>query len=294
MKRKSKLIIGGVVLLLILVAVRQMVLLDSNPGSAVDPDGTVKNGDAGNSGASSSLEGSGGTGLSAQASGTGENMPTVQVPDLKILQLQALLDDDSNRKKTLTMAVAMTNGTVPQQLAAIEAFRWLGGRDAIKSLIGLRNEAYPEVAEQAGQVLAHLLATGLYAENLSEVLTVRDPDPDNVPEDTEGAEETSGTDDEEEETELPLVAVFDAELWEKAIREAPSELDRDELLILLSAYPGTKSVPVLLNMLESETPELREHALEYLEFVTYGEKITTRQQGEDWLATHGAMEEYTP
>jgi HEAT repeat protein len=237
------------------------------------------------------------------AKGAGSLTPAstvlTDVSDLQILQLQALLDDGGNRKKTISMAVAMTNGTVPQQLAAVEAFRWLGGREAVKALIKLRNEAYPEVAEEAGRVLGHLLATGLYAGNLSEARTVRDSDLEGEQDAADGTEESAETDEddkeeEEEADDTPEINVFDAALWEQAIREAPTEADREELLILLSAYPGTKSVPVLLNLLESENSELREHALEYLEFVTYGEEITTRQQGEDWLAKHGALEEFTP
>lgn len=214
-----------------------------------------------------------------------EASPRESLPDPLVEKLQALLDDDANREKTLRQAVAMTYGTEVQQRAAIDAFRWLGGREAKKALIRLRKEAYPATAEEAGRVLTHLLTEGLYIGREQKPL-------DDTKEETEVEE--SKVPEETEQTNFAEIENFDAAIWEEAILEAPQDMDREELLILMSAFPGTKSVPVLLNLLESENTEIREHALEYLEFVTYGEKITNRQQGEDWLAKNGAMENFAP
>lgn len=208
-------------------------------------------------------------------------------PDPLVQELQDLLDDDASREQTLAKAIALSKDTVQRQAAAINALRWIGGREAAKALIRLRKEGYPEIADEAGRVLTHLLTEGLYSGRT----------PSGSPDDAGSGDQEQDSQpetDEKEELDWPEAIPFDAAIWEQAILEAPMDADREELLILLSAFPATQSVPVLLNLLESDNQQIREHALEYLEFVTYGEKITTRQEGEDWLAKNGAMEEFVP
>lgn len=213
--------------------------------------------------------------------------------DPKIKLLHDLLDDDSNREQTLALAYVLAEGNEQQQLAAIDAFRWLGGRMAQKALIKLRKTAYPSIATDAGQALTHLLTEGIYTGSSNPLWTKSEDNSQNnaEAEDNKSILTENEGEDSDEDVNFAEIVDFDAAIWEQAILEAPDENDRVELLILMSAFPGTDSIPVLLNLLESSDLQIREHALDYLEFVTYGEKITTRQEGEDWLARNGAMEQ---
>jgi|GEM_PF-4442586 HEAT repeat protein len=216
-------------------------------------------------------------------------------------ELQDLLDDGDRQQESLEKALSMTRASSQdQQLAAVHALRWLGGREAIKALIQLRKNSLPLVAEQAGDALAHLLAESMYSGGLrpaGAASTVSGGKQGNEiqPADKEASEDLFDVDDLEDEPSFSDIFAdqkFDAKLWEEAISEAPTPEDRDELLILLSTFPSSDTVPVLLNMLESGNEELHAAALEYLEFVTFGAKISNRQEAEDWLATNGALEDF--
>ncbi|NMA42916.1 MAG: hypothetical protein GX946_05995 [Oligosphaeraceae bacterium] len=214
-------------------------------------------------------------------------------------ELQDLLDDDDKQQESLAKALSLSRShVVAQQLAAIDALRWLGGKESVRALIQLRKNATPIVAEAAGMALTHLLAESLHSGGLRSIKTeagASSPDQGKNVDKTAQAEELADDAEmEEEPSGLNIFAdvEFDAKLWEEAIIEAPTPAERDELLILLSAHPNTDTVPILLNMLESGNEELHAAALEYLEFVTFGVPISNRQEGEDWLATHGAMENF--
>lgn len=216
-------------------------------------------------------------------------------------ELQELLDDGDRQQKSLEKALNLArSNSERRQLAAVQALRWLGGREAIKALIQLRKNSLPLVAEQASDALAHLLAESMYSGGLrptGAAGTVADGKQGNEtqPTDKTPDEDLFDVDDLEDEPSFSDIFAdqkFDTKLWEEAISEAPTPEDRDELLILLSTFPSSDSVPVLLNMLESGNEELHAAALEYLEFVTFGAKISNRQEAEDWLATNGALEDF--
>lgn len=191
--------------------------------------------------------------------------------ELSVQELQKLLDDDSKHRESLAKALAMANGSIREQVAAIDAFRWLGGRKAMKALIQLRNQAYAPVADEAGNVLNHLLSEGLYQDGIRR---------DTTPDDGIVALDEGLYDDElNDEDQRP-----DAALWLEAIQQAPDDNARDALLIILSAYPADQSVPILLQLLDSPDAAMRDSAKEHLQSITGGVEILTREQGEEWLA----------
>lgn len=165
-----------------------------------------------------------------------------------LTQLQECLDDEGRQLEALRLARELAaTGTVFQQQAAINALRWLGGPEAKATLVDLMRDGKAEVASEALQVLSHLLNHDLYAET---------PDP------------------------------FEPDLWKRAIVNAGDEGEQESLLVLLSAYPPQKSIPILLDLQESGDKALSDLATEYLENNTGGEEITNREQGEQWLAEH--------
>lgn len=181
--------------------------------------------------------------------------------------LQTLLDDEERRQDALAKALSMSEGSVSERLAAIDAFRWLGGNKAIKALIQLRKQSNPIIAAQAGHVLSHLFTENMYREGKG-----RD----------EGTDEREGelVQDPDDEDYLPPTQ----ELWLLAIQEAPTEADRDELLIILAAHPIDQAMPIFLKLLDSPNDEISDAAKFHLEAITNGEEILTREQGEKWLA----------
>lgn len=70
---------------------------------------------------------------------------------------------------------------------------------------------------------------------------------------------------------------------EQAIPKAAQDGAVESLFLSLSGLPEATSVPVLLNLLESKVAHVSALAKEYLEFVTGGQEITNRAQGEAWL-----------
>lgn len=207
--------------------------------------------------------------------------PILFTPDeLSVQELQDLLDDDSKHQDALAKALAMANGSIREQVAAIDAFRWLGGRKAMRALIQLRNQAYGPLADEAGNVLNHLLSEGLYNDGIRR---------DDMPDDGIVLLDEGLYDDELNDNDQRP----DSALWLEAIQQAPDDNARDALLIILSAYPIDQSVPIMLQLLDSPDASVRDSAQEYLQSITGGEEILTREQGEEWLAknTAGATEQ---
>ena len=165
-----------------------------------------------------------------------------------LANLQDLMDDNSRHQEAKKQAMAMAaSGSDLQQLAAVNALRWIGGPDAKKTLVKLMADAGEEVSDEALRVLSHLLAQDLVAEH---------PDP------------------------------FDPTVWKEAILNVGNNAERESLLVLLGAHPARDSVPVLLDLQESKDSDLAQLATEYLEANTGGTEIQNRQQGEEWLAKH--------
>lgn len=198
--------------------------------------------------------------------------PILFTPDeLSVQELQDLLDDDNKHQEALAKALAMTKGSIREQIAAIDAFRWLGGRKAMEALIQLRNEAYALVADEAGNVLNHLLSESIYKGGIRR---------DDIPDDGIVLLDEGLYDDElKDDDQRP-----DAALWLDAIQQAPDDNAREALLIILSAYPVDQSVPILLQLFDSPDATVRDSAQEYLQSITGGEEILTREEGEEWLA----------
>lgn len=96
-------------------------------------------------------------------------------------------------------------------------------------------------------------------------------------------EATSGLVSVLDELDDPKLA---AGLLEQAARKSPQGGDAEALFLKLSGLPEETSVPALLNLLEAEASHVSALAKEYLEFVTGGEEISTRAQGEAWLKEH--------
>ncbi|MDQ0288441.1 hypothetical protein [Oligosphaera ethanolica] len=192
--------------------------------------------------------------------------------ELVVQELQDLLDDEDKHDEALQKALAMCNGSAVQQLAAIDAFRWLGGRKAMKSLIGLRNNAYLAVADEAGRVLTHLLT-----ESNNQGGNRHDSD---IPDDglvilDEGVYEEDPLGDEQH---------ADLETWILALTEAPSPEAREELLLILSTYAVDQSVPILLELFDNPNEALREAVRQILTSITGQEEILDREQVVNWFA----------
>jgi len=165
-----------------------------------------------------------------------------------LADLQDLMDDADRHQEAKAKAMTMAaSGSDLQQLAAVNALRWIGGLDAKKTLVKLMVDAGEEVSEEALRALSHLFAQDLVAER---------PDP------------------------------FDPTVWREAILNAGNSAEREALLVLLGAHPARDSVPVLLDLQESKDSDLTQLATEYLEANTGGTEILNRQQGEEWLAKH--------
>ena len=165
-----------------------------------------------------------------------------------LADLQDLMDDADRHQEAKAKAMSMAaSGSDLQQLAAVNALRWIGGLDAKKTLVKLMADAGEEVSDEALRVLSHLLAQDLVAEH---------PDP------------------------------FDPTVWKEAILNVGNNAERESLLVLLGAHPARDSVPVLLDLQESKDSDLAQLATEYLEANTGGTEIQNRQQGEEWLAKH--------
>lgn len=193
-------------------------------------------------------------------------------------ELQLLLDDEDTHQEALTKALAMINGSTGEQMAAIDAFRWLGGRKAMRALIQLSNQGYGPVASEASHVLTHLMSQGLFLGGMR-----RD---DDIPDDGIVLLDEGLYDDElSDEEQRP-----DPALWLEAIQQAPDEQTRDALLTILTAYPIGESVPIFLQLLESPDAALRDAAKEHLESITGGDEILNREQGEEWLAKAAAAD----
>lgn len=188
-----------------------------------------------------------------------------------VQELQTLLDDDSTRQEALVKALGMVNGSIREQEAAIDAFRWLGGRKAMRALIQLNHHATATVADEAGNVLNHLLSQGLYTDGIRR---------DEIPDDGIVILDEGLYDDElNDENQRP-----DEALWLEAIQLAADNNTRDGLFIILSAYPLDQSMPVLLKLLDSPDTAIRNSALEHVHAIAGNDDIFTRQQGEEWLA----------
>ncbi|MGI6354808.1 MAG: hypothetical protein GX937_03280 [Lentisphaerae bacterium] len=165
-----------------------------------------------------------------------------------LVELQDLMDDAGRHSEAKAKAIAMAaSGSDLQQIAAVNALRWIGGSDAKKTLTQLMGSAGEEVSGEALRALTHLLTEDLVAER---------PDP------------------------------FDPALWKDAIQNAYNDAERESLFVLLSAHPPKDVVPVLLDLQESKDNSLAELATEYLETNTNGTEILNREQGEEWLAEH--------
>jgi hypothetical protein len=205
--------------------------------------------------------------------------PRLTEEELSLEHLQELLDDDQTHDKALTKALSMVDGSVAEQFAAIDAFRWLGGRKAMRALIQMRRQAYAPIADEAGDVLAHLLTEALYQSSSNH---------DNIPDDgivilDEGIYD-------EAELNEGEAAYPDTALWIQAIEEAPSAEARSELLVILEAYPIEQAVPILLALFDNPNEDIREEVREHLQSITGGEEILTREQGEEWLANHSTSQ----
>ena len=200
--------------------------------------------------------------------------PLLTAEELSLEKLQELLDDGNKHAEALIKALSMVDGSVSEQLAAIDAFRWLGGRNAIRALIQLRNHAYAPVANEAGNVLAHLLTEGLYQSNSNH---------DNIADDGEVILD-EGIYNEAELNEGETSP--DTALWIQAIEEAPSGDARSELLVILAAYPVDQAVPILLAMFDNPNENIRDEVRDHLQSIMGGEEILTREQGEEWLANN--------
>jgi hypothetical protein len=172
----------------------------------------------------------------------------VQNPDIALLN--DLLDGD-NRAGTLAQArkmIASRNAEV--RTAALEALRWLGGRDVVNDLAAMLGDADPEIAEDAADSLVKVL----------------------------------------DEVDDPALS---AAMLEQAIKRVPPDATAEGLFLSLSGLPEEVSVPALLNLLESRSAALSALAREYLEFVTGGQEISNRAQGEAWLRARAKADEGT-
>jgi HEAT repeat protein len=165
----------------------------------------------------------------------------VDVPrDPQVKILDDLLDGDDSAA-TLAQAQKMTSSPkAAVRSAALDALRWLGGREAAQQLVGMLNDADADLAAAAADGLLSVLG------------------------------------------ELDDPALTAAAL-EQAIPKAVDGDSAEALFLSLSGLPENLSVPVLLNLLESKVTRVSALAKEYLEFVTGGQEITTRSQGEAWL-----------
>jgi HEAT repeat protein len=208
--------------------------------------------------------------MTASAGGTGGSAREAE-DELSVQELQILLDDDSKHQEALTKALAMINGSPSQQMAAIDVFRWVGGRKAMRALIQLSNQAYEPVASEASNALTHLLAQGLYLGGTRR---------EDIPDDGIVLLDEGLYDDElSDEDQRPV-----SDIWLDAIQQAPDDNTRDALLVVLGAYPIDESVPIFLQLLESPDAALRDAAKEHLESISGGNEILNREQGEEWLA----------
>jgi HEAT repeat protein len=191
--------------------------------------------------------------------------------EISVQKLQDLLDDESTHAEALEKALVLAEASIRERVAAIDALRWLGGRRAMYALLKLRNESYSAIADEAGHALNHLLTENLYTGGIKR---------DDFPDDGLVILDEGLYDDElSDEEQKP-----DQALWLQAIESADDENTRDALLIVLAAHPVEEAVPILLQLLDSANPEVREAVKEHLQSITGGEEIITRQQGEEWLA----------
>jgi hypothetical protein len=175
----------------------------------------------------------------APAGAAGKEVPK----DPQIKALDDLLDNNDNAA-ALAQARKMTSSSdVAVRAAAVDALRWLGGKEAANALGDMLNDADPDIAAAATDGLLSVLG----------------------------------------ELDDPALA---AALLEKAIPKAAQGGTAEALFISLSGLPEKTSVPVLLDLLESHVPRVSALAKEYLEFVSGGQEITTRAQGEAWLREH--------
>lgn len=202
--------------------------------------------------------------------------PVLFTPEeLSVQALQELLDDESKHQEALDKALAMASGSVREQIAAVDAFRWLGGRKAMRALIPLRNHAYASLADEASNVLNHLFSEGLYTGGIRR---------DDFPDDGIVILDEGLYDDElNDDNQRP-----DAELWLAAILQAPDVNAREALLIILAAYPIDQSVPIMLQLLDSPDAVVRDSVQGHLQSIIGGEEILSREQVEEWLAKNTA------
>ena len=181
-------------------------------------------------------------------------------PELAILQ--AHLDENDEEQILAQAEYLMKTSTVPAvRVRAIEALRWVDRSRAAAVLTPVLSDGDTEVARAALDVYSSIL------EGFGETLEY-----------DEGMNELTLADiDVEEYTEL----------WKTAIWNAGSVYDRDKLLIKLSSLTELFSIPIVLDMQESEMPELQSSGTEYLDFITYGTGVSNRAEAQDWLNRNG-------
>ena len=81
--------------------------------------------------------------------------------------LQSLLDDHDKNDETMELAVSMMKRTVPEKLAALNAFQWIGGPVSMKETVSAVTDSASEVAHRASDVLHHLIQEDLITEETS-------------------------------------------------------------------------------------------------------------------------------
>lgn len=177
--------------------------------------------------------------------------------------LQDYLDSNDDEQILHQAEYMLKNSTVPKErLQAVEALRWVGDRKSVARVLG----SY--LADEDSSI-SHA-ALDVYS-------SILDSFGNSLEYDEETHELTMDDIDVEAYTEL----------WKTAIWNSGSVYDRDKLLIKLSSLTELFSIPIVLDMQESEMPPLQESGSEYLGFITYGCGVTNRAEAEAWLERFG-------
>ena len=183
--------------------------------------------------------------------------------DEELLRLQEFLDANDN-EAILEQAQFLLESEEPQRRSeAIDALVWVSTPQAGMVMVpALRNQD-EETSKQAVAAMSHILttlATQVVEDSQTGELVASDEDGLS----TEGLEEA-----------------FD--LWVAACQAVDNADDLEHLLIPLSGMDDSFSVPVLVELVETLSGEMREKAAHYLDITTNSDGVTNREGAMLWL-----------
>ena len=212
----------------------------------------------------------------------------------KTVIFPGLMDDDSDEEVNRLRDFMDANDTAAiieqasflascndthRRAEAIEALTWVATPKAGMALLPLLNDSDEAIADGAFNALQHVLATvgvQINGDVESGELTIGiTMDDGSLVSAAEGEEDSDDSDS------LDVNAAY--ELWLNAIKAAGSDDDMEALLINLVGIDAKFSVPLLVDLQETDDSRLAALATEYLDMATNRSGVTNREEAAEWL-----------